>query len=114
VLRVHRGVHGAIHLTGVRTRYSGPWIYNMYGDVVDEELGRTITFASAAVGPCPRLPPSANNLIEALQMLLHRRLGSPSPPPISPRRSALELFVIIGLRRRGFSRIGSLPVTSLK
>jgi hypothetical protein len=59
VLRVHRGVHGAIHLTGVRTRYSGPWIYNMYGDVVDEELGRTITFASAAVGPCPRLPPRA-------------------------------------------------------
>jgi hypothetical protein len=97
----------APYIAGVRARYGGRWICGLCGDAVGEELGR----ASPPISPAEALdrhacvcrrgsaPPSpagtADDLIEALRMLLRRRLGSPPPPPrkarstpSSPRRDA--------------------------
>ncbi|TVU37955.1 hypothetical protein EJB05_11301, partial [Eragrostis curvula] len=99
----------APYIAGVRARYGGRWICGLCGDAVGEELGR----ASPPISPAEALdrhacvcrrgsaPPSpagtgADDLIEALRLLLRRRLGSPPPPPrrvrstpSSPRRDAV-------------------------
>jgi hypothetical protein len=97
----------APYIAGVRARYGGRWICGLCGDAVGEELGR----ASPPISPAEALdrharvcrrdsaPPSpagsADDLIEALRVLLRRRLGSQPPPPrkarstpSSPRRDA--------------------------
>jgi hypothetical protein len=94
----------APYTAGVRARYGGRWICGLCGDAVGEELGR----ASLPISPAEALdrhacvcrrgsaPPSpagsADDLIEALRMLLRRRLGSPPrkvrSTPSSPRRAA--------------------------